>query len=68
MKKIKNLYIDENNGVNFLVIEAKDGTLYKEKQMPTGNCWVLYWVEAKKQKEVKELADLILKVTQNNIG
>jgi hypothetical protein len=67
MKKIKNLYIDKDkHGNNFIVIEAEDGTLYKEEQVPTGSCWVLFWKEQKHEKDVKELTDLILKVQLSN--
>lgn len=64
MKKIKDIYIEEKEGLNFLVLETEDGALYKQEDIPTGNCWMLYWVKAKRGKEIKELADLILKVNK----
>jgi hypothetical protein len=54
MKKIKNLYIDKDkHGNNFIVIEAEDGTLYKEEQVPTGSCWVLFGKNRSMKKMLK---------------
>lgn len=63
MKKIKNLYMTDCNGVNHIVVETEDGTLYKQEDIPTGNCWMLYWVQPE-AKKVEELAKLILKVNK----
>lgn len=64
MRKIKNIYIQEEDGHNFVVLEAEDGTLYRQEDIATGNCWMLYWVEQKKKQEVEELVEMILKVNR----
>lgn len=58
MKKIKNIYLEDNNRIPFLVLELEDGTLYRDVHQPTGSCWALYWSKPE-VSEVEELAQLI---------
>lgn len=63
MKKIRDLYIDsDKDGHNFVVLEAEDGTLYKQEDVATGNCWMLYWADQSSTKTRDELARLILEI------
>lgn len=66
MKKIKNLYIDDENKNAIIIVETEDGSLYKQEDIATGSCWMLYWVKQKEEKDIKELADLIMKVNKEN--
>jgi hypothetical protein len=56
MKKVKEIRFDEETSLPVYILE--DGTKRVPYSMPTGNCWVTYWItpaKAKKyQKDAKE--------------
>lgn len=53
MEKVKNVYLVSSGKDSYEVIfELENGTVVKQRNVATGNCWTLYWSKVNEPKEL----------------